>query len=280
MNLSMLTYTVARQRKPGEPFDVKGLCRLLQEVEISAIDWCSTYEHEPREVRRITDDYGMKNIAYTARLDFCFPTPQERAPARDEFKRDIDNALSLGAGIMMIPPKGKKGLDRDTSFGYWVEGLNEVMDVAAQAGIIVTVEHFQNPTSPIISSEEMDRACEQVQGLRACFDNGNVTTAGENAGDAFRKNARLIAHCHFKDFAPCDEAEARFVGLDGVHRRAVLLGDGEVDQLGSLRAMKDCGYTGHINFEYQGDELSVRDATIEGVRRLREWMSELGIEGG
>ena len=44
--------------------------------------------------------------------------------------------------------------------------------------------------------------------------------------------------------------------------------------------MKDCGYDGCIDFEYEGSELSAWDATTEGVRRLRQWMSQSGIEEG
>ena len=280
MNLSMLTYTIARKRKHGEPFDVEGMCKLLQEVGISAIDWHTTYEYTAQEIRRITDDFGMKNIVHTFGADLAQPTARERAPGRDDFKRGIDNALALGAAVIMLPVKGNAELGRDGSFRCYVEGLREVMDVAEQAGITVTVEHFPSPLSPFISSDDVNRACAEVPGLRVCFDNGNVTTAGENAGDAFRKSAQHIVHCHFKDFRPCGEEEGGFVGLDGVRRRGTLLGDGEVDQVGSLRAMKDCGYTGHIDFEYEGAELSARDATIEGIRRMRGWMAELGIEEG
>ena len=42
------------------------------------------------------------------------------------------------------------------------------------------------------------------------------------------------------------------------------------------RAMAEYGYTGCINFEYEGSEYTPREATIEGVRRMREWIASVG----
>lgn len=275
MRISMLTYTLARQLK-GEPFDVERMCEFLQDLGIRDIDWVSTYGHAPEEVRRITDDYGMRNVVHTFTLDAFGPADA----AGDAFKRNIDAAVVLGAKIVMIPPKGDETKSREESYGLYVDRLEEVLPVADDAGVTVTVEHFPSPLSPFISSDELNRLCRDVPGVRICFDNGNVTTAGENAGDAFRHNAQFVVHTHFKDFRRCGEDEGRPLGTDGVRRVGTLLGDGEVDQIGCLQAMEDCGYDGCIDFEYEGSEMSAWDATTEGVRRLRQWMGELGIEEG
>jgi L-ribulose-5-phosphate 3-epimerase len=136
------------------------------------------------------------------------------------------------------------------------------------------VENFPDWRSPFILSADVNRAVAELPQLRVTYDNGNVTTGGESAYDGFKNSAAYIVHAHFKDFVQCAEgAPGAMRGLDGKFRRATLVGDGDVDQLGGLRAMKECNYTGHINFEYEGRELTPRDATVEGVRRLREWIA-------
>ena len=279
MKMSIQTYTMARLREAGESFGVKRLCAFTRdEVGLDAIDWCGLHGHEPDEVRRVTDGYGLRNICYTFGCDLNFPTPEERAPARDAFKQGIDIALTLGADMIMLPVKGKDGCAREEAFRNYVAGLREVMPIAADAGITVTAEHFPDPRSPFVSSDDLNRAVAEVPELRTCFDNGNVSTAGENAGDAFRANASHVVHAHFKDFAFFDEEEeGSRVSLDGRYRRSVLVGDGDVDQVGSLRAMSECGYSGYINFEYEGSDMTPWDATTEGVRRIHQWMDELGI---
>jgi len=271
VKISMMTYTMARGRKKDEKFDVKGLCEFTRELGLDAVDWVTTYEYDPREIRQVTDDYGLKNICHTFSCDLNFPSPHERAPGRDRFKRGIDAALVLGADMVMLPVKGREGLSREQSRSNVIAGLKEVVGFAEDAGVTVTVEHFSSPTAPFIVSADVNGAVAEVPQLRVTYDNGNLTTGGETAADGFFNSARYIVHAHFKDFARCSESDpgARRY-LDGNWYRAVLVGDGDVDQAGSVRAMKKCGYQGYINFEYEGSDYSPREATIEGVRRIRE----------
>jgi sugar phosphate isomerase/epimerase len=102
------------------------------------------------------------------------------------------------------------------------------------------------------------------------YDNGNVTTGSESTYDGFKNSAPYIVHAHFKDFKVVPEG---MLGLDGKCRKGEMVGDGDVDQLGGLRAMKECGYSGYINFEYEGSEMTPRDATVVGVRRMRQWIA-------
>jgi sugar phosphate isomerase/epimerase len=272
----MMTYTMARGLARGEKFDVKGLCEFTRQLSLDSIDWVTTYDYDPQEVRRITEDYGLKNICYTFQCDLNFPTPAERAPGREGFKRGVETALILGADKIMLPVKGKSGLSREQSFRNVVSGLQEVIGFAENLGVVVTVEHFPLPTSPFITSADVNRAVEEVPGLRITYDNGNVTTGGESAADGFRRSAKYIVHSHFKDFAICPEdAPGARVYLDGKYRRPVLVGDGDVDHMEALKAMKKWGYAGYINFEYEGSEYTPREATIEGVRRMREMMASL-----
>ncbi|KPJ62221.1 MAG: hypothetical protein AMS15_04735 [Planctomycetes bacterium DG_23] len=276
MKISMMTYTMARGLKEGEKFDLKAFCEFTRQLNLDAIDWVTTYGYEPQEIRKITDDYRLKNICYTFQCDLNYPTAAERASGRDQFKRGVETALILGADKIMLPVKGKPELSREQSFRNVVSGLQEVIEFARNLAVVVTVEHFPAPTSPFITSKDLNRAVKEVPGLRITYDNGNVTTGGETAAEGFRRSAEYIVHVHFKDFAICSEdAPGARPCLDGKYRRAVLVGDGDVDQVEALRAMKAFGYAGYINFEYEGREYTPREATIEGVRRMRKMLASL-----
>jgi sugar phosphate isomerase/epimerase len=270
----MMTYTVARGLAPGEAFDIEGLCKFTRELGLDAIDWVTTYGHDPAQVRRITDDYGLRNICYTFVCDLNFPTSRERAAGRDAFRRGIETAVALGADKVMLPIAGKEGLSRETSFRNVISGLLEVIDFAEAARVTVTVEHFSTPTAPFVVSGDMNRAIAEVPQLRVTLDSGNCFMGGESARDAFVNSAQYVVHAHFKDWEVCtaDTAGAR-QGLDGRFYRATLVGDGHVDNAEVAAAMREYGYSGYINFEYEGSELSPREATIEGVRRMRQWVS-------
>ncbi|HCU34048.1 MAG TPA: hypothetical protein DGT21_00985 [Armatimonadetes bacterium] len=277
MRISMMTYTMARGLAEGEQFDAVALCEFTRELGLDAIDWVRTYQYTPEEIRTITDDYGLENVAHTFFADFNFPTAEERAPAREAFKQGVDAAVTLGAKIVMLPVSGKDGLTRDESRRNVIAGLQEVIDYADGAGVTVTIENFPHHLSPFIVSSDVNAAVAEIPQLRVTFDNGNVTTGGELAPDGFRNSAEYIVHAHFKDWKACEpDAPGARIGMDGKYRRAVLVGDGDVDQVGCIRAMAEHGYTGCINFEYEGSEYTPREATIEGVRRMREWIASVG----
>jgi L-ribulose-5-phosphate 3-epimerase UlaE len=135
------------------------------------------------------------------------------------------------------------------------------VSLAAQAGITVSVEHFPEALAPFVVSANVNRAITEVPGLRITYDNGNVTTGGESTYDGFKNSAKHIVHAHFKDFSFCaaNDPLARTC-LDNKPRRPELIGEGVVDQMGSLRAMK---------------EYSAVQACRLGIARMREMMTAL-----
>lgn len=277
MKISMMSYTMARGVKKGEPFDVKALCQFTRDLKLDAVDWCSTYGHDPREVRKMMDDFGLKTCCYTFGCDFNFSAEYERAPAREKFQKGLEAAVLLGTDKIMLPVSGKEGRTRGESFRNVVNGIREVIGLADKAGVTVTIENFPNYLSPFISSADVNHAVAELPQLRITFDNGNVTTSGESAYDGFKNSAKWVVHAHFKDYKICAETDRGAMRcLDGKFRRATLVGDGDVDQLGGLRAMKEAGYQDYINFEYEGSDLTPHDATITGIRRMRQWIASLG----
>lgn len=273
MKISMMTYTIARALSKGESFDVKALCEFTIKLKIDAIDWVTTYGYDPHEIRKITDNFGLKNICHTFSCDLNFPSSAERSSGRNTFEKGIETALVLGADKVMLPVPGKKHFTREQSFRNVITGLKEVISFADKAGVTVTIENFPNYLSPFITSSDVNRAVGEIPQLRITFDNGNVTTGGESAREGFLNSAPYIIHAHFKDFAICAENSPGAIRcLDGKFRRPVLVGDGNVDQVETIKIMQESGYKGYINFEYEGTEYTPRDATIEGIRRMREWI--------
>ena len=276
MKISMMTYTMARGIPKGEKFSVKGLCEFTRELKLDGVDWVTTYGHDPKEVRKVMDDFGLKTVCYTFFCDLNFYGAAERSPGRDAFKKGLEATLALGADKVMLPIGGKTQFTREQSFRNVMNGLREVIDAADKARIVVTIENFPDHISPFVVSADLNRAVKELPQLRVTYDNGNVTTGGESAYDGFKNSAPYVVHAHFKDWKICKkDAPGATICLDRKYRRAALVGDGDVDQLGSLRAMKEFGYKGYINFEYEGSEFTPRDATLEGVRRMREWIASL-----
>lgn len=274
MKVSMMTYTMARGVPKGEKFDVKALCDFTLQLKIEAVDWVTLYGYDAREIRKTMDDRGLKTCCHTFFAEFNLPTRSERAAGHDQFKRGIEAAVALGTNIVMLPLRGNQAWSREQSYRNNMDGLTEVIDFADKAGVTVSIENFPSWFGPFVTSADVNKAVKELPQVRVTFDNGNVTTGGEPAPDGFTNSAPYVVHAHFKDWKLCEpDAPGAMKGLDGKYRRAVLVGDGDVDQVGCVKAMKKYGYKGYVNFEYEGREFTPRDATIEGVRRMKEWFA-------
>jgi len=274
MKLSMMSYTMARGLQPAQ-VNIPGMCALARELGMDGIDMVTTYGRDPREVRKIVDDHGLKVVCYTFFQDVNFPDAQGRAAGVDGLKKGIEAALVLGTDKVMLPTPGKKGFLREESRRNIMASLQEVMPAARQAGVTFTVENFPGAASPFLISSDILEAVAAVPGLKLTFDNGNVVTGGEDPGLSFEKTADYVVHSHFKDFMIVGESEG-FKGLDGRNYRGALIGEGIVDQKGCLRAMKKSGYAGYINIEYEGNLYTPEAAVRKAAEYLRGLSAEIG----
>lgn len=273
MKLCMMSYTMARGLTTDK-VNIPQMCALARELGMDGIDMVTTYGRDPREVRRIVDDYGLKVVAHTFFADVNFPDPQGRAAGMELIKKGIETALILGADKVMLPTPGKKGLTREESRRNIIGALREAVPLAQAAGITFTIENFPGPATPFVVSSDILEAAAEVPGLKLTFDNGNVLTAGEDPALSFEKTSHLAVHAHFKDFVLARENEG-LQGVDGRFYRGALIGEGLVDQKSCLRAMKKCGYTGYINIEYEGNLYTPEVAVRKAHEYLQKLMSEL-----
>jgi len=268
MKISMMSYTMARGEW-GKNHDVEELCKFTKELDLEGIDWVTTYGVDPKEIRRISDDYGLKTVCYTFFADINFPDKKDRQSGIDKIKEGIEIASILGTDKIMLPIGGKDDLSREQSRKNVVAGLKDAVEIGREYGVTITVEHFTDKRGPFITSADMNEAIREVPALRITYDNGNVLVGGENPIAGFVNSGEAIVHAHFKDWSLSTDGNG-LKGFDGKTYIGALVGEGLIDHKGVVEAMKKFNYTGYINFEYEGSKYESRDATIKGVKYLRD----------
>jgi len=271
MKLCMMTYTMWRQ--PAY-FSLRGMLELTQKLGIEGIDFVTLNDTDPKELRAMANDFGITVAAHTFYADLNYPTAGERQAGVDAAKRGIEDAVTLGAPVGMIPTMGKGDQPREVSRRQFIAGLQEVIDFAQQAGVTLTVENFPGANSPFVIADDVLEAMRDVPGLGLTFDNGNVFTGGEDPAVSFTRCAPHVAHAHFKDWQLMPEGEGMH-GLDGRWYSGALIGEGIVNQKSCLQAMKNAGYNGFINIEYEGNLYPPDDAVRKAVNYLRETIASL-----
>ena len=271
--MTIMSYTMARGEWGKNP-DVEKLCRLTKELGLDTVDWVTTYNHNPVQVRKVCDDWGIRTVCYTFPADINFPDKKSREPGIDKIKAGIETALILGTGKIMLPIGGKEGMTGMESRRNVIEGLKDAVRIGEENGVTVTVEHFPGRLAPFITSADVNEALKEVPSLRVTFDSGNVLTGGEDPVQGFLNSRDYLVHSHFKDWAVVGEKEG-MQGRDGRYYKAVLTGEGALDYERILNAMHKAGYEGYVDFEYEGNEYTPEEATRKGLAYLRNIMQTL-----
>lgn len=268
MKYCMMTYTVARQRP--DSVDMVEICRLARDLGLDAVDQVTLYGYEPGEIRRIVEDFGLRIVCYTFDANVNHSDPALRQAGVDGFRRELDHALELGVSLIMLPLRGRPEFTRDQSRGHLTAVLPEMVRLAREVGITLTVEHFPGALSPFLVSADMNETIVRVPDLRVTFDSGNVVTGGEDPGDGFLNSRDWIVHAHFKDFIRRPAGSKGIAGLDGAVYTPALIGEGVVDYRRLLGVMKDAGYSGYINIEYEGNDYPAGEAIRRALDYLRQ----------
>jgi len=266
----MMSYTMWRR---PELFSVRGMLELTHELGMEGIDFVTLSDTDPRELRAMAEDLGITVACYTFFCGFNTPDAAQRLEAVDAAKREIDNALALGTKTIMVVTPGKPDQAREESRRYYVAGLGAIADDVQAAGLTLTVENFPGADSPFVTANDFFLAQHEIPSLRLTFDSGN-TLMGEDPAASYARCAPFVAHAHFKDWYLTDAGQGR-QGLDGRYYGSALIGEGIVDHRAVLTAMKQAGYDGFINIEYEGNEYTPADGVRKAVAYLQDLMSEL-----
>jgi len=270
-----MSYTFSRQgwKKNGK-FDLEGMCRVGRELKISGADIVTTHGLEPKEIKRVLSGFGIAPVCHTFNAALNAATPGERRKGVDKVKEGVEIAAKIGAPLIMVITPGKQDVPREESRRQFIRGLQESAAFARQAGILMSIENFPGAASPFVVSSDVLEAFREVPGLKLTYDNGNVMTGGEDPAVSFARCAEHVAHAHFKDWV-LGEPGKGMEGLDGKHYEAALIGEGIVPHRACLAAMKQAGYKGYINIEYEGNKYPPDEATRRSAYYLQDLIRQL-----
>lgn len=248
LRFSMYIYTLMNAPVAKEMLDIVEICRRTKALGIDGLDFISNgYNRTWTEIKKISDDYGLKSICYTMGVgEMESPDPVIRAEGIEQFKVRLETAHALGTNRIMLNQGGKaSGNSSEVNRKWMIESLGEALPLAKAAGVEVTIETHNSKVSPFRNSANFTEALRQVPELRVCFDTGNSFGNGEDPLAGYLANRRHITHMHFKDYAD---------GKLGDARRICPPGTGLVDLPRIIEAMKESGYDGYINLERGGPD--------------------------
>lgn len=242
-------------------------------------------------VREKAETVGIAISSYCIGADFVKEGEAYEAEI-ERVQREVDVVHALGAKLMRFDVAGwRPPTDRCTIMDFerdlpkMVEACRRVADYAAQFGITTTVE---NHGYYVNGSDRVIRLIEGVDRphYRMTLDTGNFWCVDEDPVVAVKKCAQYAAMVHLKDFY--HRRVRRFAvelagsrGPDASHTppgwfptssgnllRGAIVGDGDIDLLESIAAIKKSGYDGYVSIEFEGHE-ECKEGTKIGLDNAR-----------
>jgi sugar phosphate isomerase/epimerase len=209
---------------------------------------------------------GLRHVCLDVGANFVWTTPVQCQQVLDNIKRGLDFAASVQCPVVLLPGSGPaEGMSNEEGRRRYGEGLGEAAALAAEYGIIATIEDFG--VTPKFSCRS-DHVLEIIRAtgrddVRLTWDNGNFILADEDPLHAWEAFAPLTAHVHIKDFALDPSGQAGLKSPAGKAFVGCEIGAGEARVVDSLRTVKGAGYDGWISLEISiGPAL---DAAAQGL---------------
>jgi len=257
MKFCMMSYTLSRQH-----YGVDDIIRITRSCRMTAIDWVTTYGCSPRHLRRQCEAAGLTIACYTF---FLTRLIEGRTDWQDDAGRELSVAAELGVPLIMVPTPPIMGIgDRNENRCRWMDALAWILPRARNAGLTVSVENYPGSLSPFVTADDFLTARRDLPELMLTFDSGNAA-GGEAPVTSLQRCLPYVVHVHFKDWTvgvnPAPGAQRM---LDGRYYTPALVGEGGVDNAGCLAVLRQGGYQGMVNIEYESDvypaEIAVKKA--------------------
>jgi sugar phosphate isomerase/epimerase len=213
--------------------------------------------------------------AYCIGANFLQPTRTALDVEVARIKAELDVAKALGVSLMRhdILYALPKGRTFDSIIPELLPGIREVCDYAETLGIKTMFENHGRIL------QDMDRV-EKLVGAIAhknfglLIDIGNFFCADEDNVNCVSRLANLALHVHLKDFKKFDYYEGDqggcFRSRAGNFLKGVAVGDGDARTEQCMHILKDQGYDGYLDIEFEGG-----GDCVEGIQRgidfYRSW---------
>ena len=255
MKLGCSTYSFLRPLRAGE-LTLPELFQVVAEAGGEGIELLDVLPHEPEEIVKAQDQTGISICVFSVTNDFV----GDYETGMNKVRHGIAMCELFGAKILRtfagnVPADGTPDMFSEYQEQI-IRGLVETCQLAKDAGIHVALENhgrLAGKASQVsfLLSETNNRL--GFTGITANPDFGNFLLTDEDPVEAVRSVGLGAVMAHIKDFADTD-SEAVFTTDSGRKLNGAVVGEGAVDQVGCLLALKAHGFDGWVNLEYECTE--------------------------
>ncbi len=216
--------TISRQEK----ISFAEAARIVRGIGYTGADVRVT--QDPAELG-ILDSLGFEHSCCIANIDYC---SGEDVSAKEDAALEFMRKYSYDR-VLIVPELYTGEARPDVS-----ARLEAFAARAAQEGLTVMVEDYDNADSPCFNTEMLNNLFSKAPALMHNFDSGNYIIAGEDCLGALKLFRDRIAHVHLKDRVSATDFSCPAIG------------SGCIPEAEVIRALIDSGYDGWLTVEHFG----------------------------
>lgn len=234
------------------------------------------------QVKAALDKRGLSVCSLIHMDEFASMEDSRSEVLVDRAKKAVDEAIALGAQILMLVPEAGLGSesptqgsitdDKRTELADWlIKNWRPVVQYAKEKGIHAVIEDTPNLQIPLCTREELSYVLDNVPGLEVVYDSGNMILVDEDPVEYFETFKDRIAHIHLKDMMPADPSN-KYADRhrDGRKMTAAPSGEGMIDFPPLVECIRKSGYDGYLTVEFAKGEEEYLASLIKARRFFEE----------
>ncbi len=286
MKIGVSSYSFSQYVRSGK-LDLISIIAKAKEMGFEAIEYTNLPEGTLKErkamalqIKEEAARQGIELAAYLSGGNLLKDTLEERLAEVERLKGELDIAALLGVKLFRYDVVSR--LPRFKSFESVVEAvapaMRQIADYAQSLGILTMIENHGHAFQDYDRIEKIYHTVNH-ENFGLLVDIGNFLCADQDNVNAVSRLAHLARHVHMKDFVKMDffskeSKEHAFRTRSGNFLRGTAVGYGDAKSAQCLYILKNAGYDGYVNIEFEGPEDCIEELK-KGLAFYKETMAEL-----
>ncbi len=227
----------------------------VQGVELLDFFWKDRAAELPAAEAALAET-GLPVGVYSVANNFVSSDANERAAQVGVIRDGVENAVHFGAKVVRVFAGDiKAGFTYEQCLLWIIDGLKEAAAYAYEHGVTLALENHGKLAG---RSDQVQTILNAVASpaLKANPDTGNFLLVHQASHNAVAELATRASMCHFKDFrvVPDNYTGFAYSGIEGLKFAGTALGEGEVDLPDCVTSLRQAGFDGWLNIEYEAEE--------------------------
>lgn len=276
LGLSMWSYVAAWRN--GQ-LDTIGFIEQAAKLGVQHVELLDFFyknpEQEKDEIKKALEGNNVKCSVFSVSPDFAKAGTRDREIELEKIKFGVDEALFYGAKIVRVFAGDLgEGISYDDALVYIIDGLTQASEYAKGQGVQLALENHGKLAGRADQVKYILESIKEKVGpniIGANVDTGNFLLVDQDSSQAVDELAKYTFMVHFKDFKEVAEG-ALYYSLNNNGYIGTVIGEGDVDLVSCLKALKQAGFSGPLNLEYEGleDPMTAVPKSLQNTREAIE----------